>query len=176
MNPKLVYKSNIIQNLVIIQPNIFYDNRGENFEGYNNKLYKILFKEANLKNINFKIDSFSISNKNVLRGFHGDKNNWKLIDIIYGEVNFVVIDTRKTSITYKNIEYIILNNINKYQVLVPAGCVNAHYVLSNKCIFHYKLSKNYVKQKDQIHIKWNDPVFNVNWNLTTIPILSNRDL
>jgi len=175
MNSKLIYKSTVIKDLIVIQPDKLLDNRGENFEGYNEKTYNKIFKENDIPNLKFVIDSFSISYKNVLRGFHGDHYNWKLIDVLYGNVDFYAIDTRKDSSTYKNIEYFNLNDVNKLQVLVPAGCVNAHYVLSNKCIFHYKLNKNYVNPSKQIHIKWNDPEFNINWK-TNVPILSNRDI
>lgn len=155
----------------MFQPDVFVDQRGEIFEEYNVEKYNELIKEEGLK---FVIDTFSISHKNVLRGFHGDTKNWKLIDVIHGYIYFVVIDARQTSTTYKNVEYFFLNDKNKFQVLVPAGCVNAHYVLSDKCIFHYKLSQSYVNQSDQIHIKWNDPTFNICWPPIT-PILSSRD-
>lgn len=171
MKSKVVEKSTIINDLVVIQPESFYDHRGENFETYNETHYLNLFN----KDIRFVIDSFSNSTKNVLRGFHGDTENYKLIDVLKGSVYFVVIDARKDSSTYKNVQYFQLNDKNRYQVLVPPGCVNAHLVTSDECIFHYKLTKSYVSIENQIHIKWNDITYNVFWPISN-PILSKRDI
>jgi dTDP-4-dehydrorhamnose 3,5-epimerase len=170
MNSKIKECSTTINDLIVIQPDSFYDHRGENFETYNEENYSKMFKS----DLKFVIDSFSNSTKNVLRGFHGDTDNWKLIDVLKGNVYFVVIDVRSNSSTYKNIQYFQLNDKNRYQVLVPAGCVNAHLVTSDECIFHYKLTKSYVSIEKQIHIKWNDPEYNVFWPIKD-PILSKRD-
>ena len=50
------------------------DNRGVFFEAWSEKK----FKQLKLENY-FKQDNISISKKNVLRGFQGDKKTWKLI-------------------------------------------------------------------------------------------------
>ena len=63
---------------------------------------------------------------------------------------------------------------NKQQVLIPNGCVNAHLCVSDECLFHYKFTHEYVAQKDQIHVKWNDPKYKVFWPIDN-PILSARD-
>ena len=170
--------STIINDLIVIQPESFFDYRGENFETYNEEYYSLLVKsipEFKNKDLKFVIDSFSHSIKNTLRGFHGDKENWKLIQVLKGNVYFVVIDLRINSSTYKNIQYFQLNDKNRYQVLVPAGCVNAHLVTSDECLFHYKLTKSYVSIEKQIHVKWNDSTYNVFWPINN-PILSKRDI
>ena len=87
----------------------------------------------------------------------------------------MVIDLRKDSKTYKKVESFQLNDKNRKQVIVPAGCVNAHLCISDTCIFSYKLSNSYVKQEDQYHIMWNDPEYNVFWPVNNNPILSARD-
>ena len=126
----------------------------------------------------FTTDSYSFSRQHVLRGFHGDKKSWKLIQCLRGSIYFAVIDLRY--ITKENpvgnVFTAILNDINRYQVLVPAGCVNAHLCLSQDCIFSYKLSDGYVSIEDQLHVKWNDPQYKdeINWGLE-FPILSTRD-
>ena len=97
MNSKIKECSAIINDLIVIQPESFYDHRGENFETYNDEHYSKMFKsisEFKDKDLKFVIDSFSNSTKNVLRGFHGDTDNWKLIDVLKGSVYFVVIDVR----------------------------------------------------------------------------------
>jgi dTDP-4-dehydrorhamnose 3,5-epimerase len=166
-----------IKDLFIIQPECFSDYRGENFEGYNENLYNKIFcsSESWTKGNNkFIVDSFSKSRKNVLRGFHGDVFTWKLIECLKGSIYFAVIDLRKGSETFGVHQTFTLTEHNKHQILVPNGCVNAHLCLTEECLFHYKFTHEYVSQKDQIHVKWNDPKYNVFWPIAD-PILSCRD-
>lgn len=156
-----------IEGLVVIKPEIFYDFRGENMEIFGKGYY-------NLTPTEFVVDSISRSTRGVLRGFHGDRHAWKLIQCLYGSVYFVVIDVRPESSTRNVVKSFNLNDKNRLQVLVPAGCVNAHLCISDECLFSYKLTYGYVKPEEQIHIKWNDPVYNVFWPIKT-PILSQRD-
>lgn len=168
-----IQQSKKIKDLLILTPKIFYDFRGENMESFNENIYKKIFSNYNI-NINFIIDSYSFTKKNVLRGFHGDKNTWKLIQCIHGNIYFVVIDLRPHSSTFNNHEIFNLNDKNRQQILIPSGCVNAHLCISDECIFNYKLSSNYVTQKKQLFIKWNSPIYNVYWPINN-PILSERD-
>jgi dTDP-4-dehydrorhamnose 3,5-epimerase len=166
-----------IQDLFILKPESFYDFRGENFEGYDDEKYQEIFsssEEWQKQQPKFLIDSYSKSSKNSLRGFHGDQFAWKLIDCLKGSIYFVVLDTRKNSKTYGIHQAFNLNEHNKLQILVPNGCVNAHLCVSEECLFHYKLTHKYVAQKDQIHVKWNDPSYNIFWPIKN-PILSQRD-
>ena len=78
-------------------------------------------------------DKFSTSNKGVLRGLHGDTKSWKLVSCVYGEIYFVIVNPDKTEW-----DWTVLSNKNKKQVLIPPKYSNGHYVLSDKCVFHYK--------------------------------------
>ena len=162
------YYNGKISDLKVVQPEVFYDLRGENVETFNEESYKYLVTSQ------FVIDSISRSTKGVLRGFHGDKFAWKLIQVLYGSVHFVVIDFRPESNTHMCVETFNLNDKNRLQILVPAGCVNAHLCMSDECLFHYKLTHGYVKPDDQIRLKWNDPSIDVWWPIDN-PITSYRD-
>lgn len=163
-------RSKRIGDLLVIQPEIHRDARGENVETFNHLEYSLLGSQR----LEFVVDSVSHSRQGVLRGFHGDEHTWKLIQCLYGEVFFVVLDMRTSSLTKHNYEIFALNDRNRTQVLVPAGCVNAHLCMSKECVFSYKLTHGYVKQENQIHVKWNDPRFNISWPIEN-PILSERD-
>jgi dTDP-4-dehydrorhamnose 3,5-epimerase len=162
---------NIIKDLVIVKLGNFRDDRGMNFEGYNESFYS---KFPVFNNLKFSVDSFSRSNYGVIRGFHGDQENHKLIQCLHGAIFFVVIDRRIGSNTFNNVFKITLSSENPEQILVPSGCVNAHQCITNQCLFSYKLTNSYVDQNKQIHVKWNDPLYNITWPIPN-PILSNRD-
>jgi len=155
-----------IEGLKIIQPEFHEDYRGTNFEAYNEKDYYIIPNR-------FVVDSISTSRKHVLRGIHGDYRTTKLISCLYGTIFFVVIDWRPESPTYKDFVTITLSDRNKQQVLVPPGCGNAHLVMSDECVFSYKLDQ-YYDLESQFTLKWNDDRFDIPWPIKH-PILSERD-
>ena len=77
---KLDVKSTSLKKvLMIVPPTIFEDYRGLYIETYNEKLYN---KEG--IDVKFVADSFIISDKNVLRGIHGDSKTWKLVNCLHG--------------------------------------------------------------------------------------------
>ncbi|MEZ5045616.1 MAG: dTDP-4-dehydrorhamnose 3,5-epimerase family protein [Chitinophagaceae bacterium] len=167
-----IIHSKKIHNLSIIKTNVFYDFRGEYVETFNESTYQ--FKDDDGHLIKFVEDDISMSKQNVLRGLHGDEKTWKLIQCLMGEFYYIVVDMRKNSPTYLNWESFTLNEKNRMQVLVPAGCANGHLVMSDRCIFSYKQSQLYSGVHNQFTVRWNDPKINVFWPIQN-PILSERD-
>jgi len=166
--PTFINYSDKIQDLVVFTPDYYLDERGLNFEIYKPNGHDII-------HFPFQLDSCSISKKEVLRGFHGDNINWKLIQCLYGQIQLYVIDMRMGSPTYKNSLGFFFDHNSPRQILVPAGVVNAHLCLSDHCVFYYKWSDGYVSPDKQIHVKWNDSRFtDVQWFIDD-PILSDRD-
>jgi len=161
-----------ITGLKIIQPDIFYDFRGEYVETFNASSYA--FQDEQGQAIQFVEDDVSMSRQHVLRGLHGDGNTWKLIQCLMGEFYYVVVDMRRHSPTYRQWESYILNERNRTQVLVPAGCANGHLVLSDRCLFSYKQSQYYSGMQQQFTVRWNDPALNIFWPVPQ-PFLSERD-
>jgi len=181
---KQVQSANInIGGITIVQPAIYYDNRGENIETFSANYHKMMFSvNDNFRDSltepgkTFIVDSVSISTKNVIRGMHGDTKTWKLVQCLKGSIYIVVLDVRKDSPTYRQYDKFYINDKNRWQILIPPGCVNGHLCLSNECMFHYKLTEEYTPQEDQISIKWDDPEYNISWPISkTNAILSDRD-
>jgi len=170
MNKSKIIVESHITGLMIIKPDTFYDFRGHNFEGYNAELYASL--HPFFRDHKFEVDSFSKSSMGVLRGFHGDPYTHKLIQVLYGKVQFVVIDKRMSSYTCGHVYATYLQHDKPCQILVPAGCVNAHLCLSHECVFSYKLSCQYIPPDKQIHINWLGGW--AGWDIKK-PMLSSRD-
>ena len=150
----------------LIKPKVHEDYRGTNFESYNASEY---YKIPN----QFVVDSISTSRKHVLRGIHGDHRTTKLISCLYGTIYFVVLDCRSGSKTFHQWQAFTLSDRNKHQVLVPPGFGNAHLVMSDECVFSYKLDQHY-ERSSQFTLRWNDDQFNIYWPIKH-PILSERD-
>jgi len=157
-----------LEKVLLIKLDIFEDHRGEYVETYNEELYR-----KNGIDMKFVQDDISVSNKNVLRGIHGDPETWKLISCLYGKFYLVVVNCDVNSENFGKWESFVLSDVNRLQVLVPPKYGNAHLILSNKAIFHYKQSTYYNPEK-QFTYKWNEPKFNIWWPIKN-PILSQRD-
>jgi len=114
-------------------------------------------------------DDLSVSRHNVFRGIHGDAGTSKLIDCLYGEIYFVVVDPAK-----KEYQSFILSPMSGLQILVPPKFGNGYLVLSDWATFHYKQSTYYGEFK-QFTIKHNDPQYNIKLPIDN-PIVSERDL
>ena len=157
-----------LHGVLMIKPYVFEDHRGEYIETYNEALYK-----KNGIDVKFVQDDISVSTRNVLRGIHGDDETWKLISCLYGKFYLVVVNCNKESETFRRWQSFVLSDKNRLQVLVPPKYGNAHLVLSDMAIFHYKQSTYYEPSK-QFTYKWNDTKLKIWWPIKN-PILSLRD-
>ena len=168
-----IEKSEVIEGVLLIQPDTFQDHRGLIWTSYlENKLLN------NLSNteLRFSHDKFSTSNKNVLRGIHFDNKSWKLVSCVYGEVLQVAVDLRPESNTYLMHQKFNLDYNTPNSVLLPPGVGNAFYVKSDVAVYHYKLSYagEYNDESQQFTVAWDDPALDIKWPARD-PLLSYRD-
>ena len=161
-------KQTNLKGVLQIKLDVFEDFRGQYVETHNEKDYK-----KNGIDIHFIQDDISLSSRNVLRGIHGDSETWKLVSCLYGRFYLVVVNCDKDSKDFGQWQGFLLSDRNREQVLVPPKHGNAHLVLSDWAIFHYKQSTYYDRSK-QFSYKWDEPTFNIRWPIKH-PILSQRD-
>jgi len=148
---------------------VFKDHRGECVEMYNKKLYQ----DKGIK-IKFIEDVFSVSYKNVLRGIHVDSKSWKLVSCLLGGTYLLIVNCEKKSSLFGKWQSFDLSDQNRSQVLVPPNHGIAHLALTEKIIFHYKLSEYYDRSRQSTY-KWDDKKFKISWPIQN-PILSQRDI
>tara|TARA_B100000123_G_C25609348_1_gene375032 strand:+ start:49 stop:540 length:492 start_codon:yes stop_codon:yes gene_type:complete len=156
-----------MKNPIIKKISNFKDNRG---------FYWSTWKKNDFKEIIFNHDKFSISKKNVLRGFHCDFKSFKMLTCVYGKILLVIFDANKKSVNYLKCKKIILDHKKPKAVLLPPNFASAHLCLTKHCVFHYKWSYKgpYPDVKKQTSFKWNDPKIRFKWPIKN-PILSTRD-
>lgn len=164
-----VKKTNI-EGVIIIEPEVFGDERGFFYETYQKKRYA----DIGL-NVEFVQDNRSKSTIGVLRGLHFQKQNpqGKLVTVTQGSVYDVAVDLRPKSPTFGHYEAIILSAENKLQFYVPEGFAHGFCVLSETAEFEYKCT-HYYDPADESGLLWNDPEINIPWPVST-PILSDKD-
>jgi len=152
-----------------ILPDVFYDFRGEYVETWNKSEYREVLPVGT----EFVQDDFSLSERYTLRGFHGDTKTHKLIQSKIGSIIVWVIDIRKDSPTYGVNESFCINEKNRQQVFVPAGCALAHLCLSAYCMFDYKQTEYYDRA---FQFSYNYKSNGVDWPIADENlILSRRD-
>lgn len=161
-----------IEDLFIIEPQVFGDNRGWFMESWSQKK----MEEVGLF-YNFVQDNHSFSAiKGTLRGLHfqkGSSSQAKLVRCVKGAVFDVAVDLRKNSKTYKKWVGCILSEENKKQFLIPRGFAHGFLTLTDNVEFVYKADNYYDPQADR-NIIWNDEEINVDWGIEN-PILSEKD-
>jgi len=151
-----------IEGLLIIEPQIFNDDRGYFYESYN----KTKFNEAGIT-VDFVQDNQSFSRKGAVRALHGQANPYaqgKLVRVINGRVLDVAVDIRKSSPTYGRHFSIELSGESKKMFWIPAGFLHGFSVLEDNTIFSYKVN-NYYDKNSEIGVIWNDPTLNIDWCL-----------
>ena len=145
----IIYSDKKLREVKYFKINAFNDFRGQIWTFWEKKYFK---------NIKFNLDKFTLSKKNVLRGFHGDRKSWRLVTCVKGEMLNVIVDFRPNSKNYLKFTSFRLNDKNKTSVLIPPMFLNSWLSLSKEvlCVYKWSFKGKYVDAEDQITVKWND--------------------
>ena len=168
------FKKTEISEVVIIEPNVFGDERGYFLESFNQQVF-----EENIGKVNFVQDNESKSSRGVLRGLHFQKppfSQAKLVRCIEGRVLDVAVDIRKGSPTFGKHVAVKLTGENKLQLFVPRGFAHGFVVLSKTAVFAYKVD-NWYSPEHESGIIWNDTNLSIDWKILEEDIqLSLKDI
>jgi dTDP-4-dehydrorhamnose 3,5-epimerase len=162
-----------IPDALLIEPELFRDDRGFFFESFNQKK----FEEAIGRKINFVQDNHSKSVKGVLRGLHYQlppKAQGKLVRVIQGQVFDVAVDIRQSSPTFGKWVGEILSADNKKQLWIPEGFAHGFLTLSDTAELLYKTTDYYSLALER-SIIWDDKSINIEWPTQKV-LLSFKDL
>ena len=158
----------------IIEPKIFYDERGYFMESFNEDT----FQKATGTQIHFVQDNQSYSSKGVLRGLHyqtGAHAQAKLVRVLNGEVLDIAVDIRPGSKTFGEHVAVVLSGENQKQFFVPRGFAHGFLVLSERASFFYKCDNFYNKESEG-GIIYNDPALQIDWRFPESElIISEKD-
>ncbi|MDO4759144.1 MAG: dTDP-4-dehydrorhamnose 3,5-epimerase [Rikenellaceae bacterium] len=163
-----------IQDLLIIDPKVYGDQRGYFMESFNAER----FRQATGLDVSFVQDNESLSRRGVVRGLHYQLPPYaqaKLVRVVKGCVWDVVVDLRRSSPTFGRYMAVELSAENKRQLFIPKGLAHGFAVLSEEAIFQYKCDAYYHPEAEGA-VAWNDPTLNIPWPiLTEEVILSEKD-
>jgi dTDP-4-dehydrorhamnose 3,5-epimerase len=161
-----------IPDVLLIEPQVFGDNRGFFFESYNHQK----FTDKTGVSLNFVQDNHSLSQRNVLRGLHYQiiQPQGKLVRTVVGKIFDVAVDIRKSSPNFGKWVGYELSAENKLNLWIPAGFAHGFLVLSEVAEVLYKTTDYYEPKGDRT-ILWDDPDIGIIWPCTAEPILSAKD-
>lgn len=161
-----------IEDVVIIEPAVFGDDRGFFMESWN----AARFAEAGI-DAAFVQDNHSRSARGVLRGLHYQVNQpqGKLVRVAAGRVFDAVVDLRAASPSFGKWVGVELSADNKRMLWVPPGLGHGFLTLEDGTDFLYKCTE-YYSPKDERSIRWDDPTIGIAWPLDGMtPRLSAKD-
>lgn len=162
-----------IDGLLIIEPQVFGDERGFFIETWQAERYR----EAGVEGT-FVQDNHSRSRRGILRGLHYQIQNpqGKLVRVTAGEVFDVAVDLRRSSKTFGQWHGVILSAENHRQFWVPPGFAHGFYVMSESADFNYKCTDYYSPDFER-SLLWDDAEVGIEWPLVDgeRPQLSPKD-
>ncbi|MBQ2796333.1 MAG: dTDP-4-dehydrorhamnose 3,5-epimerase [Tidjanibacter sp.] len=163
-----------IEGVVVIEPQVFGDERGYFFESFNAECF---LAETGI-DVAFVQDNESRSKRGVLRGLHFQREPYaqaKLVRVVQGRVIDVAVDIRPGSPTFGKYVATELSGENHRQMFIPKGFAHGYVVLEDDTVFQYKCDE-YYHPESEAGIAWNDPQIGIEWLLSEDEIiLSDKD-
>ena len=163
-----------IPDVVVIEPQVFGDQRGFFFESFNARK----FTELTGVTDEFVQDNHSRSARHVLRGLHYQiqRAQGKLVRATAGAVFDVAVDIRRSSPTFGQWVGVELSAENKKMLWIPVGFAHGFVVLTEYAEFLYKTTDYWAPEFER-SILWNDSDIAIPWPLDGVePLLSGKDL
>lgn len=161
-----------LEGALIIEPDVFNDERGYFFESFSKNKFEALGLEYD-----FVQDNESWSKAGTLRGLHfqtGDFAQAKLVRVISGCIMDVAVDLRACSPTFGEHVMVKLDGTTKKQLLIPRGFAHGFLALTD-VIFSYKCDNKY-SPGHQAALRYNDGELKINWPETAGLTISAKDI
>ena len=164
------YEHNIFPEIKIIENFATSDIRGDFVKTFHSGF----FYECGL-DFNIMEMYYSVSRKNTIRGMHFQvppMEHDKLIHVVRGSVEDVIVDIRRCSVNFKKAISIRLSDAKPMSVFIPKGFAHGFKCLENDTIMLYGCSSVYDSDCDY-GIRYDS--IDYDWNVDN-PIVSERDL
>ena len=159
-----------IADVLLIEPQVFGDERGFFVETYHAERYAKAGIPAS-----FVQDNVSRSSRGIVRGLHLQRphDQGKLVSVLEGEVFDVAVDVRVGSPSFGRWVGTVLSSLNHHQLYVPVGFAHGFCVISDFATFSYKCTDFY-HPECELGIAFDDPEIGIRWPVDQ-PILGAKD-
>lgn len=169
----IIFRETKLKGAFVIEPQEFKDDRGFLKRSFSRKEFAEHGLSSNVAECNI---SFS-KNRYTIRGMHFQKPPFaqaKLVRCTRGAVLDVIIDLRPESPTFKQWIGEKLTEENNLLLYVPEGFAHGFQTLKENSEVFYQMSEVYAP-KFEDGVRWNDPVFGIEWEATDGITIKDRD-
>jgi len=131
-------------------------------------------------NLDSNLAQCSISfneNRGTLRGMHyqgAPFEETKIVRCTYGAIYDVIVDLRPESPTFKEWVAVELTSENRRMIYIPPGIAHGFQTLVECAEVYYQVSEFYSPEFSK-SVRWNDPVFSIEWPHEEHRVISERD-
>jgi dTDP-4-dehydrorhamnose 3,5-epimerase len=162
----ITIESRYLNDVVVLVPDIFKDERGFFSETFRADQFRLLGLPTD-----FVQDNHSRSAKGVVRGLHfqWEPAMGKLMRVTVGSAFLVAVDIRKGSSTVGKWVGVECSAENRRMVWAPSGFARGFCSLSDGTEIQYKCTGIY-NSRAEGGIRWNDPSIGVEWPLTEVTV------
>ena len=162
-----------IADALLLKPKLLADDRG---------VFSRLFCRKTLAAAGHQFDIEQINNSSTkhagtIRGLHyqvGDYPEAKLVRCIAGSIFDVIAYTRRNSPTYGKWFGVVLSPKEREMLIVPEGVAHGFQSLEEHSEVVYASTAEY-SPDDERGLRWNDPLFNIEWPIKEDIDLSEKD-
>lgn len=166
-------QSTAIPAVLLIEPRVFRDPRGEFLETWNRRALAVAGIEAE-----FVQDNMSASRQWTLRGIHYQirQAQGKLVRVVSGEAYDVAVDLRRSSPTFGKHVAVRLSAEKHLALWIPPGFAHGLLTLAGDTRVLYKTTDYYSPEAERT-LAWNDPALGIEWPLPAAmePLMSDKD-
>ncbi len=159
----------VFRDIKIIDNYRVVDERGDFIKIYNKELYRGFGIKTEIKEV-----FYSVSNRNVIRGMHFQTPPYgqdKIVHVLSGSVEDVIVDLRKGSRTYQQHIHIKLLADKPQSIYIPEGFAHGFRALEDYTVMEYLVSCGYHKEND-CGIRWDS--IGYDWQVEHA-VISERD-
>jgi dTDP-4-dehydrorhamnose 3,5-epimerase len=161
-----------IDGLVVIEPQVFGDERGWFMEMHSVLKFEAAQIESGVMQINH-----SFSTKGVLRGLHFQApphDQSKLVRCVRGSLFDVAVDIRRGSPTFGQWFGIELSADNKKMLFVPSGFAHGFCALED-CELLYLCGRSAYHKEAEGGLHYNSPEVGIDWPSKDEQLINDRD-
>jgi dTDP-4-dehydrorhamnose 3,5-epimerase len=158
----------------IIEPELLTDERGFFARSWCQKEFTERGLNPNLVQCNI---SFNLK-KGTLRGMHYQAKpheEAKLVRCTMGAIYDVIVDIRPESPTFKQWVAVKLTAENRKMLYIPEDMAHGFQTLVDNTEVFYQMSEFY-HSESATGLRWDDPVFGIEWKKQQNLIISDKDL
>lgn len=172
MSANFELTSTNLPGVVIINTNLFNDNRGYFYRAFDSNV----FKNA----LDFQISQINVCSTRdagTIRGLHFQTEPYqeqKIVRCISGAILDVAVDIRPKSPTYLQHIQLELSDENNLALLIPKGFAHGYQTLEPNSNVLYFASQIYMPEHEK-GLRFNDPELNIKWN-SMVRNVSEKDL